>query len=111
MGGAARPSGPGVLALPGLKGAEPTRLSADGIMPISLWHIPHILGVRYTVWFLGGRGGTVVRRPESIPRSKAAVLAPSVAGLAHGEAPHLPWLSGWRRSCARSVSPHPQQPG
>lgn len=57
MGGAARPSGPGVLALPGLKGAEPTRLSADGIMPISLWHIPHILGVRYTVWFLGGRGG------------------------------------------------------
>ena len=56
MGGAAQPSGPIVLALSGLwlGSRAPPCLSADCFMPIRLWHIPHILGLRYTVWFLWG---------------------------------------------------------
>lgn len=55
-------------------------------MPSRLWHIPHILGLRYTVWFLWGRPGWG-RRAGSIPGSKAAVLGFPLTALALTDLP------------------------
>ena len=55
-------------------------------MPSRLWHIPHILGLRYTVWFLWGRPGWG-RRAGSIPGIKAAVLVFPLTALALTDLP------------------------
>ena len=72
MQGAAQPSGPIVLALSclWLGSRAPPCLSADCFMPIRLWHIPPILGLRYIVWYQWGPQG-YGRGTDSIPAFKA----------------------------------------
>ena len=108
MGGAAQPSGPIVLALSGLwlGSRAPPCLSADCFMPIRLWHIPPILGLRYTFWYhhLVGVGATRVWRgadsiPGFKPRSLPDRLGPHCLPLGKGSPPSLslqtPPLAVW----------------
>lgn len=83
VGGATQPAGQIVLALSGL-GTAPPCLSTDCFMPIRLWHIPHILGSRYSLVLVRvARAGEGREHPRNQGWS---------CSLPDGHGPHTPRL-------------------